>query len=206
MTPSDHAARAAQTARAKRADPRIDGASVREWVLQDWSVNTGRPDSQFILAWFRLAQFALRRWGSWARVVVTPYWWFSTLVVGVELPLDGVVGPRLRLYHPHAIVINPHIKIGADCQLRHGVTVGNKVSRDGHEEGRASIGDDVDLGAGCAVIGDVHVGDHARIGALAMVTSSVPDWGVVAGNPSRLIRIDAPSARNDEEPAPPPVA
>jgi len=43
------------------------------------------------------------------------------------------------------------------------------------------------------VIGAVHVGDHARIGALAVVTKSVPAWAVVVGNPGRVIRIDDPA-------------
>ncbi len=57
----------------------------------------------------------------------------------------------------------------------------------------ATLGDDVELGTGCVVIGSVHVGDHARIGALAVVTKSVPDWAVVVGNPGRVLRIDEPA-------------
>ena len=167
------------------------GRGMREWVLQDWAVNVGRPDAQLLLAWFRLAQWARHRWGRWARLVVTPYWWITRMIVGIELPLDGDVGPRLRLYHLQNIVVNPTTTIGADCHLRHGVTIGNTVDRDGNELGTASIGASVELGAGCAVIGDVHVGDHARIGALAVVTQSVPPWAVVVGNPGRVIRIDA---------------
>jgi serine acetyltransferase len=59
--------------------------------------------------------------------------------------------------------------VGSDCHLRHGVTVGNRVDRTGNELGVASVGDDVELGAGCMILGDLHVGDHARIGALAVV-------------------------------------
>ena len=80
-------------------------------------------------------------------------------------------------------------------QLRQGVTVGNRVDRMGNELGTARLGDDVELGAGCCVIGDVDVGDHARIGALAMVLKSVPAWGVVVGNPGRVIRIDEPEVQ-----------
>jgi putative colanic acid biosynthesis acetyltransferase WcaB len=73
------------------------------------------------------------------------------------------------------------------------VTIGNRIDRDGNEGGWPTLGDDVELGAGCAVIGDLAVGDHARIGALAVVVKSVPEWGVVVGNPGRVIRIDAPT-------------
>jgi len=168
--------------------------AFRDWVLQDWEVNTGRPESQLILAWFRLAQWASGHWGMFARVVVTPYWLIVSLVVGVELPVTATIGPRLRLYHPHAIVLSPHCSLGSDCHLRQGVTVGNRVDRIGNELGVARLGDNVELGANCVVIGDLKIGDHARIGALAAVVKSVPAWAVVVGNPGRVIRIDQPIA------------
>ena len=170
------------------------GMSLREWVLQDWAVNAERPEVQLILAWFRLAQWAAGRWGRLARLIVSPYWLTTSLLFGVELPVTASVGPRLRVYHPHGIVLSPHCTLGSDCELRHGVTVGNRVDRDGNEVGVASIGDHVEFGAGCAVIGDLHVGDHARIGALAVVLKSVPAWSVVVGNPGRVIRVDEPGA------------
>ena len=171
------------------------GMRFRAWLLQDWKANAGRPDSQLLLAWFRLAQWAADHWGALARIVVTPYWWIPSLVLGVELPVSTTIGPRLRLYHPHGIVLNPNCTLGSDCHLRHGVTVGNRVDRMGNEVGVASIGDYVELGAGCVVIGDVHVGDHARVGALAVVLDSVPAWGIVVGNPGRVIRVDEPDVQ-----------
>ncbi len=166
--------------------------SIVKWTLQDWKVNKGRPDSQLLLASFRLAQWAGARRGPLARLIGIPYWLISSLVLGLELPAQATIGPRLRLYHPHGIVLNPHCTIGSDCHLRHNVTVGNSVDRTGGELGVATLGDDVELGTGCVVIGSVHVGDHARIGALAVVTKSVPDWAVVVGNPGRVLRIDEP--------------
>jgi serine acetyltransferase len=169
------------------------GMRFRAWVLQDWQVNAGRPDSQLFLAWFRLAQWAAERWGALARIVVTPYWWIPSLVLGIELPVSAKIGPRMRLYHPHGIVLNPNCTFGSDCHLRHGVTIGNRVDRTGNELGVASVGNDVELGTGCVIIGDLHVGDHARIGALAVVLDSVPAWGVVVGNPGRVIRVEDPA-------------
>lgn len=167
-------------------------------MLQDWSANVGRPESQLLLAWFRLAQWAAQHWGPFAYAVVTPYRLISSLLLGIELPTAATVGPGLRLYHRYGIVINPHCVLGRDCHLRHGVTIGNKVDRTGHEIGLPTIGDGVDLGAGCVVIGDVRVGDHARIGALAVVTKSVPAWGVAVGNPGQVIRVDVPPPSEEE--------
>lgn len=162
---------------------------LRDWVLQDWTVNA-RPEARLLLAWFRLAQWAAGHWGGPGRLIAAPYWLITSLLLGIELPVTAAIGPRLRLDHHNGIVISPHATLGSDCRLRHGVTVGNKVDRAGNEVGIATIGSDVDFGAGCAVIGDVHVGDHARIGALAVVTRSVPAWAVVVGNPGRVIRVD----------------
>ena len=179
----------------RRSDPATGDASLLQWVRQDLRVNAGRPDAQLVLVWFRLAQWALHHWGLLGRVAIgAPYLLSSSLVVGCELPAAARIGPRLRLYHPHGIVLSPHTTLGADCHLRHGVTIGNRTDRDGRDLGVATVGDDVDLGAGCAIIGDVHVGDHARVGALALVAKSVPAWSVVVGNPARVLRVDLPVA------------
>ncbi len=54
--------------------------------------------------------------------------------------------------------------------------------------GDVVIGSDVWLGYGSTVLSGVHIGDGAIIGAQAMVTKDVPPYGIVAGNPARLIR------------------
>ncbi len=89
-------------------------------------------------------------------------------------------------------MLNPGVRNGADVQLRHNTTVGIIVDRDGTERGNPVIGDGVDLGATCAVLGPIVIGHGARIGALAMVTKDVPDWGIAVGNPARVIRVDEP--------------
>ncbi len=166
-----------------------------KWVLQDWSVNAGYRDSQLVLAWFRLAQWAFRRWGAVGNTFAVVYRLVTSLIISIELPAEIEVGPRLRLYHPHGIVLNPGVALGADCVLRQNVTIGNIIRRDGTEKGVASAGDGVEFGAGCVVVGGIHVGNHARIGALALVTESVPERGVMTGNPARLIRVDDPDYR-----------
>ena len=105
--------------------------ALREWVLQDWAANAGRPESQLLLAWFRLAQWADWPLGRAARLVVRPYWLTTSLLLGFELPVTATVGPRLRIYHRNGIVVSAHATLGRDCQLRHGVTVGNKTDRRG---------------------------------------------------------------------------
>ena len=167
------------------------------WVFQDWTVNAGYRDSQLLLASFRLAQWSHHRWGRAGRKLNAVYQLATSLVVSVELPPEVDVGPRLRIFHPHSIVLNPGVRLGADCVLRQNVTIGNVLRRDGTERGIARAGDGVEFGAGCVVVGDVEVGSHARIGALALVSQDVPAYGVVVSSRATLLRVDSPAEASD---------
>jgi putative colanic acid biosynthesis acetyltransferase WcaB len=174
---------------------RFASMGFREWVLQDWSANAGRAEIRALLTWFRLTQWAVLKFGSAGYVMNIPYRLITQQFMSIELPVKADIGPGLRIYHKDAIHISPSTTIGRDCALRHGVTIGNKVDRAGDEIGVPTVGDSADFGVGCVVIGDIHIGNHARIGALALVNKSVPDWGVAAGNPARLLRVDVPEPR-----------
>jgi putative colanic acid biosynthesis acetyltransferase WcaB len=162
-------------------------SSFREWVTQDSPANRRRV-CKLILAWFRLAQWALARWGAASSLVLAPYRVIVVMVLGVDLPADTAVGPRLALFHPQGIVVHPDAVIGADVNMLHGVTIG--ITRPG--TGAPRIGNGVELGAGCAVIGDIEVGERARVGANAVVVKSVPPGAVVAANPATVLRVDSP--------------
>jgi len=168
-----------------------EGRGFRSWLFQDWAVNQNRPDSQLILLGFRFGQWARWHWGVFGKKIVEPAWWMFGWILGIEIPLKVEIGERLRLYHPNGILLNPESRIGADCHLRHGVIVGNRLDRNGKESKIPRIGNNVELGASCAILGDVEVGSHAKIGALAVVVKNVPDSAVVVGNPGRVVRIDA---------------
>src|SRR5690349_21421541 len=81
--------------------------SLLGWVFQDWAVNAGYRDSQLILAWFRLAQRANVRGGFFGRQFCVVYRLFTSLFLSIEIPAESQVGPRLRIFHPHSIVLNP---------------------------------------------------------------------------------------------------
>jgi len=83
--------------------------------------------------------------------------------------------------HPIGIVIGA-AHIGENCIIRQNVTIGHK------NNAYPYIGDYVELGAGCIIIGNVEVGDNAVVGAGAVVTKDVPPRTVVAGNPAKVIK------------------
>ena len=181
------------TSRSRRRSAHLtEGWTLARWMLQDRAVNSTRPDSQLVLIVFRFAQWARCRWGTPGRFAAILCQVFNMIVFRVDLSARCDVGPRLRLYHPNSIVVNPGVRMGADCHLRHGTTIGNVVNRDGTERGNPRLGDSVDLGANCVIIGPIELANHARVGALAAVTKNVPAWAVVVGNPARVVRIDLP--------------
>jgi serine acetyltransferase len=156
------------------------------WILQDWKINSQLPDSQAILVWFRLAQWAHSRWPSPFDSIVVASWLIISRVLGIDIPVSTYIGPRLHLWHYFGIVIHPNARLGADCQLRHGVTIGNKGSD--HELEVPDIGSGVDFGAYSAVLGQIEVGNNVKVGAHAILTKSVPAGVTVVGNPGKVIR------------------
>ena len=107
---------------------------------------------------------------------------------GIAISYQENIGPGLYIGHHGGIVTNQHAKIGKNCNLSHGVTIG--VTRRGEKKGVPVIGDNVYIGPGAKIIGQVKVGDHAAIGANAVVTKDIPDYGVVVGVPGQVISME----------------
>ena len=87
----------------------------------------------------------------------------------------------LLIPHPNGIVIHPDAEIGVNCLIFQQVTIG---TRDG--VGVPAIAGHVDIGAGAKILGPVHVGAHAKIGANAVVSTDVPSGSVAVGIPARI--------------------
>lgn len=87
--------------------------------------------------------------------------------LGFDIPL-GVFGPGLSIAHRGTIVVNGDARVGRNCRIHPGVTIGAV-------RGEApSIGDDVFIGPGVGVYGPVAVGDRATLGPNSLVNFHVP--------------------------------
>jgi serine O-acetyltransferase len=98
---------------------------------------------------------------------------FNQFLTGVEIGPGAEIGPGLRIAHGHGIVIGGYAKIGKNALLLHQVTVGSPSPS--RVEKMPVIGDNVFLGAGAKVIGEIRVGDNVFIGVNAIVAEDVPD-------------------------------
>lgn len=151
-------------------------------LLQDWRANAGYPKSQFILVLFRLAQCA--HGTPLYPVLVIVYKLIVEWILGVELPASTRVGPRLRIRHGFGCVVNPRSVIGADCELRQGVTIGNLGDADGV---CPQLGDGVSVGANATILGAVSIGNCARVGAGAVLLIDVPEGSTAVGVPAKVV-------------------
>ena len=103
---------------------------------------------------------------------------FWSIVVGADIPLDSHIQGGLLIPHANGIVIHPAAEIGPNCLLLQQVTVGN-----GTKPGSPRLGGHVDVGAGAKILGGIVVGDHAKIGANAVVIDDVPAYATAVGVP-----------------------
>lgn len=95
------------------------------------------------------------------------------------------VGEGLRIWHYGSIVVNGHAKIGENCQLHGENCIGNKGDFD---KAAPVLGDNVDVGIGAKVIGDIYIANNVKIGANAVVTKSCYKEGAtLVGVPAREI-------------------
>jgi serine O-acetyltransferase len=148
-------------------------------------------------------------WALWAHRVAHTLWKARVPLVPrliaevarsltlVEIHPGARIGRRCFIDHGAAVVIGETAVVGDDVMLYHGVTLG------GHgwwtdprgAKRHPTIGDRVTLGAGCAVLGPVTVGDDCRIGPHAVVLHDVPPGTVVLPAPT----VDHPRHRSGAE-------
>ena len=106
---------------------------------------------------------------------------FCRPMYGFELNAKSI--GSLMAYHPYSTLIDCE-RIGEKVIVRHNTTIGNKNS--GSDE-TPTIGDNVQIGAGTLIIGDVTVGDNVIIGAGSVVVKDVESNCIVVGNPAHKI-------------------
>ncbi len=107
----------------------------------------------------------------------------SRFFTGIEIHPGAVIGRRFFIDHGMGVVIGETAIVGDDVLMYHQVTLGGRAR--GRFKRHPTIGDRVLIGAGAKVIGNIHVGDDAKIGANALVVKDVPAGGVVVGIPSQ---------------------
>lgn len=124
-------------------------------------------------------------WSWKLRVPARMFSNWSRFLTGIEIHPGAVIGRRVVIDHGMGVVIGETAIIGDDVLIYHGVTLGGKVNA--RVKRHPTIGNNVLLGAGAKVLGDIEIGDGAQIGANAVVTKSIPAGAVIVGPQATVI-------------------
>ena len=103
------------------------------------------------------------------------------ILTGIELPCEVPVGRNFVIDHFGGIVISGYAKFGDNCRIRDGVVVGLRRVED---KCAPIVGNNVDIGSGAKLLGQIKIGDNVLIGANAVVLCDVPDNSIAVGVPA----------------------
>ena len=135
--------------------------------------------------WHKLAH------GLWRRGLRLPARFSSHVgrwLTGIEIHPAARIGRRLVIDHGMGVVIGETAVVGDDVYLYHQVTLGGTSSERGKRH--PTVGNNVIVGAGAKILGDITIGDGARVGANAVVVQSVAPGETVVGIPARPVERD----------------
>jgi serine O-acetyltransferase len=158
-------------------------------IKNDYIVHQRRILSFEFLSLFiyRIGQFGMNQKNSLARFLIGKvYGVLSRIVAGytkVWIPREVIIGEGFHIIHAEgSISIHPSVIIGERCGIMHNTTIGTNM----HSRGCPVIGDDVFIGVGSTILGNIRIGDRVRIGANTAITTNIPSDSIAIGSPAKI--------------------
>jgi serine O-acetyltransferase len=108
-----------------------------------------------------------------------------SVTLGIDMHPAAQIGSGIMLDHATGIVVGETTIIEDDVSILHSVTLGGSGKQSGDRHPKIRRG--VLLAAGCKVIGNIEVGEGAKVGAGSVVLEDVPPFATVAGVPARIV-------------------
>ena len=137
------------------------------------------------LSYHRLANLLYRMRLKLLARICSQWAKFST---GIEIHPAAKIAAGVFIDHGHGVVIGETAEVGEGTVIYQGCTIGGT----GKETGKRhpTIGENCVISAGAKVLGNITVGDFAKVGAGAVVLKNVPAHATVVGVPARVVRIN----------------
>ena len=107
------------------------------------------------------------------------------IIAGISIPYSCIIGQSFYIGHFGGIIINANAKIGNNCNISQGVTIG--VSGRGDKRGVPVLGDNIYVGANAVLAGKIIIGSNCAIAANSLVVESLSDSSTVIGVPAKVI-------------------
>lgn len=111
--------------------------------------------------------------------------YLTRIITGIEIHPGAEIGRRFFIDHGEGVVIGETTIIGDDVLIYQQVTLGGTGKES--EKRHPTLGNNVIVGAGAKVLGNITIGDNVRIGAGSVVVEDVPEHSTVVGIPGRVV-------------------
>jgi serine O-acetyltransferase len=164
-----------------------------------------------VLTYAGLWAILSHRWAHWLwkkgfKTLARAQSQWTRFCTGIEIHPGATIGRRFFIDHGMGVVIGETAEVGDDVLMYHQVTLGGSSLE--KEKRHPTVGNDVLIGMGAKLIGAITIGDHARIGANAVVTRDVPANSTAVGIPAKIVKRDGvyveTSPASPPKPTPPP--
>jgi len=110
--------------------------------------------------------------------------WFIRITCSADIPVNIYIGENTVLKHNGlGVVLHEKAIIGENVTIMQNVTIGGRNGR-----GAPRIDNNVFIGSGACVLGDIIIGKNSMIGANAVVINDVPENAVVGGIPAKVLK------------------
>lgn len=110
----------------------------------------------------------------------------SRFFTGIEIHPGASIGECVIIDHGMGVVIGETAIVGDRVTIYHGVTLGASKSVNGKRH--PTVGNDVVIGAGSKVLGNITIGNNVIIGANSVVLKSTPNDVTVVGAPAKIVK------------------
>jgi serine O-acetyltransferase len=180
---------AAVTLRVYRNDPAL--AEISAYDIMETARRNFEPDGAAATLMFSRGVHAVLAhrvahalWQSGDQVMALAIKSIAGRALSTDIHPAAQIGRGLWLDHGLGFVVGETCIIGRDVSIWHNVTLGSTLSDSGSQR-HPEIGDNVVIGAGAIILGNVKVGNGANVAAGAIVVSDVPEQTLVVGSKSR---------------------
>lgn len=106
-------------------------------------------------------------------------------ITGIDIHPGATIGSHVFIDHGTGLVIGETAEVGNNVTLYQGVTLGG-TSLD-KKKRHPTLGNNIVVGAGAKLLGDITIGDNVKIGANSVVTKDIPPNSIVVGVPGRIV-------------------
>ena len=112
----------------------------------------------------------------------------ARFLTAIEIHPGATLGAGILIDHGMGVVIGETAELGDRINIYHGTTLGGT----GKEKGKRhpTVGDNVVIGAGSKVLGNIKIGSNSKIGANSVVLDDVPEGATVVGIPGKVVKIN----------------